>query len=687
MNFKYPYTDFHELNLDWFLAEFKKLTAEWLQVQHDWEDEQQAFQDLHDYVQDYFANLNLYQEVHDILYSPEMQQTIQLMLSNISASQLPTVVANQIASVVASQIAPVVAAQLPNLLNSMIPSFLPAAVAGEAADWLAAHVDPDTGYVIDDSLSIALAAADAKAVGDQFNIYTTKVRFDISEIENGFYAVADGHFQPSNYWVYSVDYLDENIRRIKTSNTYNLYLEAWDENDVYIGTWFGNGFTTDFDPDYHVKEIDLNYFFVNYPQYKFRFVSTIDGSGSINVSTYISVTEVTKIGKTHSYIDDMCSVFDISLGDILDKKYWSVATIDSEGSFNILNTGDSLYMKRFATKPFMKFTTPITIKPKTGYSMSINIYDLDQNFISQFSRWSSQLYTFNRTDVLYRVVIRANDNSILDFTHLSDYLTKFVRMATSSDRALAEYSNVKTVNHRGYNTEAPENTIPAYELSAIKGYKYVETDVLFTSDGVPVLMHDDTIDRTCCYAADGSAVTGNISIDSVTYSDLITLYDACTPAQYATWAGVKVPTFAEFMATCKKKNLNVWIELKWTHTYTQAEVQRIISIVRQYGMEEHVTFISFSYSALDLVKNEWDSVELGLNGAVADAEALRSGKNRVFMIYNKNNDYSAAVAAGFQVCVYTVDTKADLAALSNPAYDSILTDNLYVSEIYDVLNS
>lgn len=167
MDHKYPYTDFHELNLDWFLSEFKKLTAEWLQVQHDWEDEQQAFQDLHDYVQDYFANLNLYQEVHDILYSPEMQQTIQLMLSNITTSQLPNVVANQIASVVAAQLAPVVAAQLPNLLNGMIPSFLPAAVAGEASDWLSAHVDPDTGYVIDDTLSIALAAADAKAVGDK----------------------------------------------------------------------------------------------------------------------------------------------------------------------------------------------------------------------------------------------------------------------------------------------------------------------------------------------------------------------------------------------------------------------------------------------------------------------------------------------------------------------------------------
>ena len=165
MDFKYPYTDFHELNLDWFLAEFKKLTESWLQVQQDWEDEQQAYQDLHDYVENYFANLDLYQEVHDILWSPEMQGNIQIILSNLTSSLLPSVVADQITAVVATQLSTVVALQLPAVVEAKLPAALPAAVAGEASAWLADHVDPATGYVIDDTLSIALAAADAKATG------------------------------------------------------------------------------------------------------------------------------------------------------------------------------------------------------------------------------------------------------------------------------------------------------------------------------------------------------------------------------------------------------------------------------------------------------------------------------------------------------------------------------------------
>lgn len=57
-------------------------------------------------------------------------------------------------------------------------------------------------------------------------------------------------------------------------------------------------------------------------------------------------------------------------------------------------------------------------------------------------------------------------------------------------------ANVKAVIHRGYSLTAPENTFPAYTLAIEKGVSYVECEMLFTSDNVPVLLHDTTIDRT-----------------------------------------------------------------------------------------------------------------------------------------------------------------------------------------------
>ena len=49
--------------------------------------------------------------------------------------------------------------------------------------------------------------------------------------------------------------------------------------------------------------------------------------------------------------------------------------------------------------------------------------------------------------------------------------------------------------HRGGADEAPENTLPAFEAAIALGYKYLETDVRLTADGVLVAFHDTALDR------------------------------------------------------------------------------------------------------------------------------------------------------------------------------------------------
>src|SRR5919107_3041481 len=68
--------------------------------------------------------------------------------------------------------------------------------------------------------------------------------------------------------------------------------------------------------------------------------------------------------------------------------------------------------------------------------------------------------------------------------------------AGSAARKLPADAPVLNVGHRGASGYAPEHTIPAYDLALKMGADYIEQDLQLTKDGVLVVLHDETLDRT-----------------------------------------------------------------------------------------------------------------------------------------------------------------------------------------------
>lgn len=100
------------------------------------------------------------------------------------------------------------------------------------------------------------------------------------------------------------------------------------------------------------------------------------------------------------------------------------------------------------------------------------------------------------------------------------------------------------IGHRGACAYAPENTLASFALAADLGCRMVEFDVRLSKDGVPVVFHDDTLER---------CTDGRGAVAARTLAELKRL-DA--------GRGERIPTLDEVLTLCLARGMGVNIELK-----------------------------------------------------------------------------------------------------------------------------
>ncbi|XP_030637682.1 glycerophosphodiester phosphodiesterase 1 isoform X2 [Chanos chanos] len=114
-------------------------------------------------------------------------------------------------------------------------------------------------------------------------------------------------------------------------------------------------------------------------------------------------------------------------------------------------------------------------------------------------------------------------------------------------------SGVSVVAHRGGGHDAPENTIAAIRAASENGATGVELDLEFTADGIPILMHDESVDRT---------TNGSGPLSKLSFSELRKLDAAAKHRLSDKFRGEKVPTLQEAVEECIKLQLTIYFDVK-----------------------------------------------------------------------------------------------------------------------------
>ncbi len=227
------------------------------------------------------------------------------------------------------------------------------------------------------------------------------------------------------------------------------------------------------------------------------------------------------------------------------------------------------------------------------------------------------------------------------------------------------------IAHRGASMLAPQNTLVAFEKALEVGADGIEFDVRLCADGVPVVIHDATVDAT----TDG---TGRVEAMRLAALKRLDAGSSFAPA----FASTRIPTLTEVLESVKG-NVLLNIELKDISPLNQGLEQAVIDDIEQHGVEEQVLLSSFSPFALRRVQQIAPNLATGLLYTRPVWAALRLARMLMPRPFAALHPYRAVVgeqhirwarARNVRMHVWTVDDPSEMHRLIDLGVDGIITN-------------
>ncbi|MGL4791192.1 MAG: glycerophosphodiester phosphodiesterase [Anaerotignaceae bacterium] len=229
---------------------------------------------------------------------------------------------------------------------------------------------------------------------------------------------------------------------------------------------------------------------------------------------------------------------------------------------------------------------------------------------------------------------------------------------------------MRVIAHRGYCGKYPENTMLAFKKAVEAGCDELELDVQLTKDGVLVVIHDESVDRT----TDGTGFVKDYTLAELQKLNAAKLFSHIVDFEC-------IPTFDEYCKWAKNCDVKTNIELKTSlHYYVGIEAEAV-AIVKKYGLENKVLFSSFNH--MSLVKTKELAPEIPVGALVLECGLGNAGqycKQYGFEYYHPG--FSGLTKEEVEQCkennigvnVWTVNDMMGLEKLEEWGCDGIITN-------------
>jgi glycerophosphoryl diester phosphodiesterase len=227
------------------------------------------------------------------------------------------------------------------------------------------------------------------------------------------------------------------------------------------------------------------------------------------------------------------------------------------------------------------------------------------------------------------------------------------------------------VAHRGYSAVAPENTLPAFAAAVLGGATLVEFDVRTTADGVPVVIHDRTVDRTTT----GSGHVWDLTLAEVAALDAGSWF---SPA----YAGTGVPTLSSTLELLASATAGPLLEIK--PPATRPEVEAIIELVAKYDLLDRTVVQSFDPDVLRLVRSVAPDMRRGLLRLRFEADTVPVARDLGVVCCNPSvadvlgdpATVAALTGHGIEVMPWTANDMTSWRSLTGAGVAGLITDRV-----------